>query len=231
MIKAIAIDDEPLALKVLENFCARLPDLDLQAVFLTPSKALDYLQTNTPDLVFVDIRMPGMTGIELATLINKQTLVIFTTAYSEFAVKSYDLQATDYLLKPFTFERFEQAVKRASEQRGQNLTAKEETSADYILIKADYSLQKVFYNDIRYIEGYDDYVKIHIAGGKIITARYTMKTLIQMLPENHFLRIHKSFIVNVSKISKITSRGVHIETQSLPIGKIYAKKVKEAFNQ
>lgn len=230
MIEAIAIDDEPLALKVLENFCARVSGLKLQAVFMAPAKALEYLQTHTPKLVFVDIRMPGMNGIELATLLPKTSQVIFTTAYSEFAVKSYDLQAIDYLLKPFTFERFEQAVKRVSENIGKNELPKEE-AADYVLIKADYSLQKVFYKEIRYIEGYDDYVKMHIAGGRIITARYTMKTLIQMLPDSQFLRIHKSFIVNIAKISKITAKGVMIETQLLPIGKIYAKTVKEIFSQ
>ena len=216
MIKAIAIDDEPPALKVVESFCKRIDFIDLQKTFTKPNEALEYLQKNPVDLLFLDIQMPSLSGIDLCKFV-KNTMVIFATAYSEFAVEGFNLNAVDYLLKPYTFERFLQAVEKV--KREQKMLA--EDGEGHIFIRADYSLLKIGVAEILYIEGLDDYVKIHLTSRKPVVARITMKSMIEMLPERDFIRVHRSFIVPLKRITGIRSKLILLPENEIPIGSSY----------
>src|ERR1700712_4475311 len=178
MIKAIAIDDEPPALKVIENFCGRIEALQLEKTFTMPAEALKHLRKFPVDLIFLDIQMPSINGIDFYKAVRQDTMVIFTTAFSEYAVEGFNLSAVDYLLKPFTFSRFQQAVEKATEY----YQFKKQTANDtpkYLFIRADYSLLKIALTDIVYIEGLDDYLKIHLVNASPVVARMTMKNMLE----------------------------------------------------
>lgn len=221
MIRAIAIDDEPLALSVIETFCSQISGIDLQKTFTKPNEALSYLQKHPIDLLFLDIHMPSLTGIDLFKKIEQNTLVIFCTAHSEYAVEGFNLNALDYLLKPFTLERFKQATEKAVDYF-ETLTNKK---TKYIFIRADYSLQKIALDDIIYIEALDDYLKIHIDNQKTIVARMTMKSMQDRLPSNEFIRIHRSFIVPVKKVESVKNKFISISNKLLPIGNSYEESI------
>jgi DNA-binding LytR/AlgR family response regulator len=220
MIRAIAIDDEPLALKVIENFCARTEIVRLEKTFNKPTEALKYLDNFPVDLLFLDIQMPAISGMDFYKSVKQDCMVIFTTAYSEYAVESYELNAMDYLLKPFTFERFAQALEKAKEfyefsQR------KEKPEHDFFYIRADYSLVKILFTDILYIEGLDDYIKIHLADQKPVVARMTLKNLLQKLPGGKFHQVHRSFIVPLDKVEQVRKNKVIILGREIPLGLSY----------
>ncbi|MBA5793708.1 response regulator transcription factor [Flavobacterium sp. xlx-214] len=226
MIKAIALDDEPLALTILEHLCLKNEDITLEKTFTSPQDALHYLEAYPVDLLFLDIQMPDKDGVSFfKSLINKP-LVIFTTAFDHYAVEGFNVNAVDYLLKPIAYERFEQAIEKVKniKQIGNN-------SLDdaYILIRADYKLNKIYLKDIQFIEGLDDYIQIHIAGKPKIVARMSMKNIVEQLPKNDFLRIHRSFIVPIQKISSIQSKSVFINELEFPIGDTYKNDVLAIF--
>jgi DNA-binding LytR/AlgR family response regulator len=227
MIKAIAIDDEPPALKVVENFCKRVDSIDLLRTFTRPNEALEYLNANPVDLLFLDIQMPSLTGIDLYRSV-KNTMVIFATAYSEFAVEGFNLNAVDYLLKPFTFERFEQAVEKAKKEYK---LLKETGDVPHLFIRADYSLIKIELPDIQYIEGLDDYLKIHLGSRKPVVARMTMKSILELIPSNEFIRIHRSYIVPLKRIKAIKNKSVQLPETEIPIGNSYEEQFSEAFKK
>lgn len=219
MIKAIALDDEPLALQVIEAFCARVGYIQLEKTFTSTSEAHKYLRKQPVDLIFLDIQMPQQNGMEFYAALEQQTLVIFTTAYSEYAVEGFNVNATDYLLKPFSFDRFEQAAEKARrviEARNPGSGAEQ-----YLFIRADYSLNKIPMADILFIEGLDDYLKIHIKNQKTIVARMTMKAILEKLPVSEFMRVHRSFIVPLSKIEKVRSKTVYIGNEEIPLSASY----------
>ncbi len=176
MIKAIALDDEPPALAVLENFCGKTPFIDLQKTFTKSDEALKYLRKYPVDLLFLDINMPSITGIDFHKKLPHKIMVVFTTAYSEYAVEGFNLRATDYLLKPFSFDRFSASMERVREQHE---LENQNAAANYLFIRADYSLQKIPIADILFVEGLDDYLKIHIAGQRTVVARMTMKAILE----------------------------------------------------
>ena len=220
MIKAIALDDEPLALKVIENFCERLDYLQLEKTFTKTAEAHKHLRKQPVDLIFLDIQMPTQNGIEFYADIEQNTLVIFTTAFSEYAVEGFNVNATDYLLKPFSFDRFVQAVEKAkliydSKNKVPN------TETQYLFVRADYSLNKILIADILFIEGLDDYLKIHIQNQKTIVARMTMKSILEKLPETEFIRVHRSFIVPISRIEKIRNKIIYIADEEIPVSASY----------
>lgn len=218
MITAIAIDDEAPALKVIENFCTRTEGIRLERSFLRPDEALDYLQTAPVDLLFLDIHMPSQSGLDLYKTLDTGPLVIFTTAHSEYAVEGFNLNAIDYLLKPFTLERFQQAVTKAS----QFLSFRQSPDqSETLLIKADYSLIRIRTGDILFIEAADDYLKIHQENKTPLIARMTMKTLIAMLPPNDFIRTHRSYIVALRRIENVRNRNISIAGRIIPIGNNY----------
>jgi DNA-binding LytR/AlgR family response regulator len=228
MIRAIAIDDEPPALKLIENFCNKTEGLQLLGTFTKPKEALNYLDKNPVDLLFLDIQMPSLTGIDLYKSLKKEHLVIFTTAYSEYAVEGFTLKAVDYLLKPFTYERFFQAFKQAEKEFNYNLGTK---APAYMMVKADYSLIKVDVSEISYIEGLDDYLKIHFINKKTIVTRMTMKAILESLPEKEFIRVHRSFIVPLDKIKSVRNKTIFIDSAEIPIGNSFEDKFFEFFKK
>lgn len=226
MIRCIAIDDEPPALKVIESFCTQTPDLELIKTFTSPTEALNYLANYPIDLLFLDINMPSITGIELFKKIQQPAMVIFTTAYGEYAVEGFNLNAIDFLLKPFSFERFSQAVNKAIEFHNYNTNSKLQQE-QHIFIRADYSLHKINLEDIDLIEGLDDYLKIHLTSGKKLVARLTMKAIIEKLPSQQFKRVHRSFIVPMKKVSSVRKKIVYLLHHEIPIGTSYEDEFME----
>lgn len=222
MINAIAIDDETLALKVIDSHCHKTDFINLQKTFTQPSEALKYLRKYPVDLLFVDIQMPSMNGITLVKAIQQNTMIIFTTAFSEYAVISYELNAIDYLLKPINFKRFTQAVNKANEYYNY-INRQNQSEEKFIFIRADYSLVKIPMADILYVEGLADYLKIYIKGRKTVVARMTMNEMAEKLPPKDFIRVHRSFIIPFSQISSVRSNSISIPEREIPIGKTYIK--------
>ena len=225
MIKAIALDDELPALDVIEAFCSQLDFIDLRKSFTRTGEARYYLEENPVDLLFTDINMPAESGIDfyksMSPLLRLQkTMVIFTTAYSEYAVESYELQAVDYLLKPFTFGRFAQAVNKASEQY-RFLHQSGEPQQLYLFFRVDYSLIKVAVADILFIEGLDNYLKIHLQGQKPVVVRLTMKAMLEKLPSKGFARVHRSYIVSLDKVQTVRNRIITIGEEDIPLSNSY----------
>lgn len=213
----IIIEDEPLALERTTEFVKKIPFLDLSATFDNALTGLAYLNENTVDILFLDINMDELTGIELLESSNINSQVIFTTAYQEYALKGYELNVTDYLLKPFTFHRFLQAVNKAQE----NLAKKSaESTHDFIFIKTENRLEKITISNIIYIEGMRDYRRIHTKNKRIMTLQ-NFKELEQMIPSNKVCRVHKSYMVALDKIESIERNRIKIGEELIPISETY----------
>ena len=224
MIKAIAIDDEPPALRIIERFAANVAGIILEHSFTRPGEALEYLRAHQVDLLFLDIQMPSVSGLHFYKNLPGEPMVIFTTGYSEYAVEGFNLQAVDYLLKPFTQARFNQAVAKAVstyEFKRQQAGGGQQ----YISIRADYSVHRIALSDIRYIEGLDDYLKIHLDNAKPIVARMTMKAMMENLPEASFMRVHRSYIIPLARITMVRNKTIYIDDAQIPVGGSY----EEAF--
>ena len=226
MIKAIAIDDEPPALEILENYCRRTEKVELMKTFTSTSRALEYLEQFPADLIFLDINMPSISGLEFAKRIPQQSMVIFTTSYTEYAVESYSLNAVDYLLKPYTFARFQQAIEKAEAvQRFQ-----QNERQQYLILRVDYSLIRIALPDILFIEGLDNYLKVHVRNQSPIVVRMTMKALQEKLPDNEFVRVHRYYIVAIAKISSIRNKMIFIGEEEIPLGTSHEKAFYALFN-
>ncbi len=226
-MNCIAVDDEPLALELIEDFAKKVPFLNYIKSCKNAFEAIDIIQKDKIDLIFLDINMPDLSGIELIRNIQNKPLVIFTTAYSEYAVEGFELNAVDYLIKPFLFERFFKAVNKAYElfnlKNNPQTHQEPESSApvkDYIFVKADYSSVKIYLKDILYLEGLKDYVKIHTSEKKILTL-ITMKKIEEKLPSSNFVRVHRSFIVALDKIESIQRNRIVIKEKWIPVGNSY----------
>lgn len=228
MIRAIAIDDEPLALKVIQSFCDKVEYLSLEKVFTQPSDGLKHVRKYPVDLIFLDIKMPSMTGIKLAEAIEQNTMVIFTTAFTEYAAKSYELKTIDYLLKPISFERFQIAATKAFEYYN-FLHQKSGVPSRYLFFRADYSLVKVSLDDIELIEGLGDYLKISITGKKPLLARMSMKVMLDKLPQQDFIRIHRSYIIPFKSIESVRNNTVKLLQKEIPIGRTYIEEFYSRF--
>ncbi len=239
MAKVLIVDDEPLALDIMETYISKLPSLELVKKCVNAIEAFDALNSHEIDIMFLDINMPQLTGIDFLKTLSNPPLVIFTTAYSEYAVEGFELNAIDYLLKPISFERFMKAVNKAMAQL--ELQQKEETvpvatesneasGTDFIFVKSDKKLVKIKYEDILYIEGLKDYVIIRMATSRVITLQ-TMKSLEAKLPSNIFKRVHRSYIVNLDKIDAIVGNMVEINKKHLPIGKNYRDDLLAIINE
>jgi DNA-binding LytR/AlgR family response regulator len=223
MIKVLIVDDEPLALDILENYIDRIPDLELIARCDNAIDANEILQKEEIDLVFLDIQMPQMTGIELIKSLSTTPAFVFTTAYTEYAVDGFELDALDYLVKPIAFDRFMKAVNKYKESKDSGSQASN-SSDEFFFVKADKKLIKIHFDEILYIEGLKDYVIIKKEKGRVI-ALQTMKSLEKKLPSNFFMRVHRSYIVNIDKIKAIVGNAIEIiesgQTKHIPIGKNY----------
>lgn len=230
MIQAIAIDDEKPALNIIENFCIRSERVQLLKTFTQPSEGLKYIEQYPIELIFLDINMPSVTGIELHKYIPQHILVIFSTAYSEYAVEGFNLNAVDYLLKPYTYTRFTQAIEKAGDYI-KILRQKPDTGLQYLLIRSNYSLVKINFEDIVYIEALDDYVKIFTINNPPVLTRITFKALMQKLPENKFVRIHRSYIIAINKIKSVRNKQVFFDTATLPVSASYEEDFLNRFNK
>ncbi len=222
MIKAIAIDDEPLALKIIEHHCSKIESISLEKTFTNQTEAIKYINKFPVDLLFLDIQMPQNSGIDFYKNLNKDLLVIFTTAYDTYAVEGFNVNAIDYIMKPIAFSRFEKAVEKAVQQYKYKTNTSQQ---DHLLIRADYKLNKIDFNDILYIEGLDDYIQIYLVNKPKIVARMSMKSIIEKLPEKDFLRIHRSYIVSIPRISAIQNKQIELENKTFPIGETYKNEV------
>lgn len=227
-VRAIALDDEPLALRVIETFCSKIDYMDLQKTFTRTGDALEYLENFPVDLIFLDINMPAISGLEFYKKLSHNTLAILTTAYSEFAVQGFELNALDYLLKPISFERFSKGTQKALDAcklKSQNSS----NTSSFINLRVDYGLTKVELNEILWIEGLDDYLKIHLQGKRPLVVRMTMKAMLEKLPPAQFVRIHRSFIVPLQKILNVRNKTVFLDQKELPIGLSYETDFMKKF--
>ncbi len=242
-INCLIVDDEELARNLVENYINRLLHLNVVGKCANPFEAMQVLQEKKVDLMFLDIQMPQLTGIDFLKTLNKPPLVIFTTAYPNYAIEGFELDALDYLLKPISVDRFMKAANKAIDQVG--LQQKDDaagapdqsTSApkqDYFFVKADKKLVKVNFKEIIYIQGLKDYVIIRMDSSRVITLQ-TMKSLEQKLPSGQFMRIHRSYIVNVEKINAIIGNMVEVmeknQAKHLPIGKNYREDLLTMINK
>jgi len=230
MITAIAIDDEPLALQLVSGYIEKTPGLNLMGKFDNPLDAIDYLATKAVDLVFVDIRMPDLSGLEFTRSMVKGPKVIFTTAYEKYALHGFRLDVVDYLLKPFSYEEFLKAV-----QKAQRLIRLEKGAPDHIdanneflFLKSDYKIKRINFNDILYIEGLKDYVKVYTKNSSNpVLSLTTMKLIESKLPESKFMRVHRSFIVNLEKIDTIERSRIVFGKTYIPVSEQYKDKFQE----
>ena len=230
-MKCIIVDDEPLAREAIENQVANIPELTLVGTFSSALSAQRLLEQTQVDLAFLDIQMPGLTGIEFAHSIPAQTLIIFTTAYSEYAIDSYEVDAVDFIVKPIETERFKKAVNKAisyhkllTQDEKQNV---ESGTGNFIFIKSERRFCKVRFDDILFVEGLKDYVVLQLTNQKIIT-RMNLKNITPLLPANIFLRISKSYIVNTSHIDAFDNNDVYIGQHEIAIGESFRD---EFFNE
>ncbi|WP_256002590.1 LytR/AlgR family response regulator transcription factor [Pedobacter deserti] len=224
-MNCIIVDDEPLARKAIQKLVYQTENLECIASFNGTDATREFLSKNAVDLIFLDIQMPGVNGIEFARTIAKTTLVVFTTAFHEFASESYEVDAIDYLIKPVKLERFQKAVEKAqtysklfrTDQTSSNI---ENVTDDYIFVRADRRMFKVYLNDILYIEGLKDYVIIYLENQKVITLM-NIRTIHELLPKRLFVRISKSYVINVNKMDSVDNNTVYIGKNEIPIGNIY----------
>lgn len=220
---AIAIDDEPIALDVIASHAAKVPFLDLQAGFTNAFEALDYLRRHPVDLLFLDIKMPDISGIEFFRSLNRKPLVIFTTAYSEHAVAGFELDAVDYLLKPFSLPRFLKACNKAHEWL--QLRAAPDGKPDYIFVKTGYEQVKIDFAAIDYLEATGNYVNF-VLGDRQVLSRMTITECEELLPADSFVRIHRSFITSLHKVQKIERHQLTVGGSILPVGASYLAAIK-----
>ena len=232
MIKCLIVDDEPLALHVLEDYISKIPFLKLVKSTTNPIEALSLVQDKEAELVFLDVQMPELTGIQFLKIANGKAKVILTTAYSQYALEGYELDVIDYLLKPIAFDRFYKAVQKAQAilqptaappvalPQPEPQQPKQEFLSDFIFVKTEHKIQKVYLNDILFIEGLKDYISIFTPVERIITLQ-NMKKMEDALPTKYFMRVHKSYIVSINKIDSIERSRIFIGDKIIPVGDTY----------
>ena len=239
-IRCAVIDDEYLARQYIKDYISKIPFLELVGDFNSPLKATELLQKGKIDLLFLDIQMPDITGLDVLRSLRDRPFVVLTTAFKEYALEGYELDIIYYLLKPFSFDRFLKAVTKVNAimtkiaEKGDvkpEIESEQETNfkADYLIIRADRKHYKINYDDLIYIEGQKAYVTFHYVGNKRVTALASLKELEEKLTESKFIRIHKSYIVSIKKIASLEGNLIEISDQKLPVGKSYRSKVEEVF--
>jgi DNA-binding LytR/AlgR family response regulator len=217
MIRAIALDDEEPALEIIDFFCSQIEGIELLKTFTKSAEAKLYLEEYPVDLIFLDINMPAISGIDFFRNIPQEIMVIFTTAFSEFAVEGFELKAIDYLLKPFTLQRFKQASQKAIDLQKFYL----QNQQPYLYFRIDYGLVKVQITEILYIESLDNYLRIHLLHQKSLIVRMTMKAVLDKLPNDEFIRVHRSFIVAIKHIKFVRNKVITVAEESIPLGNSY----------
>lgn len=230
MINCVIIDDEPFARNLLSDYIDKVPYLNLKDSFSSGLLALEMLNDEKVDLLFLDIQMPDINGIEFLKSLKEAPKVIFTTAHAEFALEGYELDVLDYLLKPFDFPRFLKAVEKASKHQNRSSDSEKKNQSKYILVKDGYNLIRVSLKDILYIKGLKDYVQIVTIKKKIVSLQ-TLKDLSESLPEDMFFRVHNSYIIGFDHISLIEKNQIRIQDDSIPIGSTFKKHFFNSLNR
>ena len=226
-ITCIAIDDEPLALELIREYVGKFPELKIVQTFDDAINGADFLRTHDIDLLFIDINMPDITGVDLVRSLEKKPLTIFTTAYKNFAFEGFELEAIDYLLKPIDFERFTKAVTRAIEFFKYKQASKDKLQQS-LFVRSEYRMIKIELDEIEYIEGLEDYIKIHLTNKKSVLTLMTLKSVLEKLPAGKFKRIHRSYIIPVDKVQSILNRKVRLSSGAeLPVSNNYLGFIDE----
>ena len=220
MITCIAIDDEPLSLEIISDYVSKVSFLDLKGTFTDPFKASEMLKNEKIDLLFLDIEMPDLTGMQFLKSLKTQPMVIFVTAYNQYAVEGFNLDAVDYLLKPIEFDRFFKAVNKAYDYH-RYVNNQPQPEENYIFVKSDYQIKKINIDDITYIEGLDDYIKIY-SGDDFVLSLMTLKYILSKLPANRFIRVHRSYIVSIPHINSIHRNRISINDKLIPVSDTYS---------
>jgi len=220
-LRCMAIDDEPLALRLIAKYVLEFPALQMVQTFDDAISGAEYLKQGNIDILFIDINMPDITGIELVRSLEKRPIIIFTTAYKNFAFEGFELEAVDYLLKPIDFKRFARAVEKAMEYYRYKNPPAADTTNESIYVYSEYRMVKIDLAGIEYIESMEDYIKIHLQNAKTILTLMPLKKILEKLPPQKFQRIHRSFIVSVSKVKAVRNRKVQLEHIELPISDTY----------
>lgn len=226
MINCLIIEDEPLAQDILKQFVLDHPDLQLSGVFDNPMEAITVIESGQIDLLLLDINLPKISGINFYKSLSREPLAVFTTAYAEYAVEGFEIDAVDYLVKPFPFDRFLKAIARVKERLNHNIGGTD----GVLVIKADKKLFRIPFDQLLYIESLRDFVKIHTLGSSVI-ASDTLKSLKETLPSDQFLRIHKSYIVNLDKIDFLEGNQISIAQMKLPVGQAYREDISKKFQK
>jgi len=236
MIRCLAVDDEILALDLIEDNIRKVPFLELVKKCRSAFEAVEIIRQQHVELLFLDIQMPDLSGIQLLKSLQKKPIVIFTTAYSNYAIEGYDLDVMDYLLKPYTFERFLKSVNKAREYLDlkekflQSINPEEPlTSSNFLFVRSDYKLVKINLKEIEYIEGLGDYVKIY-AGGSPVLTQMSMKSMEEKLPSTDFFRVHRSYIVSINKVDFIQKNMLSIQGKKIPISEHYGEQFLKIIN-
>ena len=230
MISVIALDDEPLALQLVTGYIEKTPGLKLIGQFDNPLDAAEFLADNRVDLIFIDIQMPDLSGIEFTRVIEKGPKVIFTTAFEKYALEGYKLEIVDYLLKPFSYEEFLTAVHKVQNllRLEQKMPARVDVNNEFLFLKSEYKIKRINFNDILYIEGLKDYVKVYIQNSlRPVLSLTSLKLLESKLPGNKFMRVHRSFIVNLGKIDTIERSRIVFGKEYIPVSDQYKDKFQE----
>jgi len=230
-LRCLLIDDEPPALKILASYISNMNGLEIVGQCKNALEALDVLNQHTVDVIFLDIKMPKILGTEFLKNLSHPPKVIFVTAYRDYAVEGYELDAVDYLVKPVSFERFFKAITKLNRMMGKETIS---TSVDYksnpeafVYLKVDKDMKKIFVNDIVYIESWKDYIKLFLVNGKNLIVKQTITAMENLLSEHKFMRVHRSYMVSINKISGYNGISVQLETKEIPIGRLYKQVVME----
>ncbi|MFT3978967.1 MAG: LytTR family DNA-binding domain-containing protein [Ferruginibacter sp.] len=223
MIRTIIIDDEPLAVQLLKGYVEKTESLQLLYAGGNVFEALKLVQENKADLVLLDIQMPELTGIQFLKIAGEQCRVILTTAYSEYALEGYEYNVADYLLKPFSYDRFRKAIDKVLNSHTTIASLQEEARPDHFFIKSEYKLVRVNFDEILYIESLRDYIALHVAGKQKILSLESLRNMEALLPADNFLRVHKSYIVALNKISFVERSRIVISEAYIPIGDSYSE--------
>ena len=224
----IAIDDEPLALEVIRKYATETPLISLVNTFTDAIQALSFLKVQKVDLIILDIQMPDISGIQFYYSLKEKPMVIFTTAYAEYAVKGFELEAVDYLVKPIRFDRFVKALLKARKIHASQ-SAVQPAEEGFFFVKSGYYMVRIAFHEISHIEGLDDYIKIHLTDKtkQPVLSLMSLKAVMEKLPEDHFMRVHRSFIVPLQKITSIRNRIIFLDKVKIPLGETYQESVQE----
>jgi DNA-binding LytR/AlgR family response regulator len=227
-LNCIIVDDEPIAINYLKDYVEQMPNLNLVGTANRAGKAHELLERESVDLIFLDIQMPGLTGLDFIRTLDKKPSIILTTAYSEYALEGFNLEVDDYLLKPFSFERFAQAVKKVSkEPESKQADQQPETVKDFIFLKSGYKSVKVNFSDITHVEGMKEYVVFYNTEGKKFIKNDRMKNVEELLQAHQFIRVHKSYLVSLNHVSSFYGNTIEIGEIEIPVGRVYKEELKK----